>query len=138
MSSVEPSTAVTRGLAVAIAKVSIRPRADSMLGTISVLPEGMSLAYSKESTASASATTWRLKRIDPARGQGARRPPGRVELGRHRARLGPALRRREILELLDQHVGAGLGRVEQLGPIGARQEQPAAPECWQATPWMRR
>lgn len=59
MSSVEPSTPVTRGLAVAIPKVSIRPRADLMLGTISVVPEGMPLAYSWESTASASATTWR-------------------------------------------------------------------------------
>jgi hypothetical protein len=69
-----------------------------------------------------------LERIDAHTGE---RPPGSpvfVEFGGDATRFRPPCWRREILELLDQHVGVTGGRRLQRLPIGAWQEQPRAPQ----------
>jgi hypothetical protein len=52
--------------------------------------------------------------------------PAGIDFSRHRAGFRPSLRRREVLELLDQDVGTNRARSEERTSIGAGKEQPAS------------
>ena len=67
-------------------------------------------------------------------GENAGRAPGGIDLDGQRPRFGPALRRREVLELLDQNVGAAAAGCEQRFAIGARTKEPGAAQRWRPAP----
>lgn len=67
-----------------------------------------------------------LQRIDADRDHPALVAPGRVELDRQRPRLRAQRRRGEVLELVDQHVGAAGGCALQDRLVGAFEKQPGA------------
>ena len=69
-----------------------------------------------------------LKRVDPYRDHSPRLPPRRVEIRGKRVRYGAQCRRRKILELLDQDIGAAGGGASQQVLIRAFQKQPGATE----------
>lgn len=76
-----------------------------------------------------------FQRIDPHGGDRAGLAPGRVQRGRQTPRLGPAFRRGEILQFLNQHIGAAGRTGIQRRQVGAGQEMPGTAELCGAAVW---